>query len=83
MNETFYGCSGLELFFFLDRILPSSSFHIPFFYEKRLGHAGLRNVTTSVLYAEEIADNKIKDQPQAPIGAEDLLAGMPASGMEY
>jgi hypothetical protein len=33
------------------------------------------------MYAEEIASNKVKDQPQAPIGAEEVLAGMPASGI--
>jgi hypothetical protein len=33
------------------------------------------------LKAEEIADDKVKDQPQALIGAEELFAAMPASGM--
>jgi hypothetical protein len=74
--------AGLSSFSFLIAPYQVPPF-ISYFYEKRLGHAGLRNVTTSVLYAEEIADNKVKDQPQAPIGAEDLLAGMPASGLEY
>jgi hypothetical protein len=33
------------------------------------------------MYAEEIASQKVKDQPQAPIGADEVLAGMPVSGI--
>jgi len=29
------------------------------------------------MYAENIAKKKVKDQPNAPIGAEEVLAAMP------
>mmetsp|Transcript_16205 Transcript_16205/g.23131 ORF Transcript_16205/g.23131 Transcript_16205/m.23131 type:complete len:223 (-) Transcript_16205:1448-2116(-) len=43
---------------------------------KRLGHAGLIDKRKSVLYAEGIADKKVEDQPQTPIDAGQVLAGM-------
>lgn len=47
---------------------------------KRLGHEGLLNKRGSVRYAEAIGAAKAKDQPDAPMGAGEVLAGMPAPG---
>lgn len=47
---------------------------------KRLGHEGLLNKRSSVRYAEAIGAAKAKDQPDAPVGAGEVLAGMPAPG---
>lgn len=45
---------------------------------KRLGHQGLLNKHASVRYAEAIGAAKAKDQPDAPVGAGELLSGMPS-----
>lgn len=47
---------------------------------RRLGHEGLLNKRSSVRYAEAIGAAKAKDQPDAPVGAGEVLAGMPAPG---
>lgn len=47
---------------------------------KRLGHEGLLNKRSSVRYAEAIGAAKAKDQPDAPVGAGEVLAGMPTPG---
>lgn len=46
---------------------------------KRLGHEGLLNKRSSVKYANTIGMAKAKDQPEAPLGAGELLAGMPTT----
>jgi len=46
--------------------------------KKRLGHQGLLHKRGSVRYAEKIGGEKAKDQPDAPMGAGEVLAGMPA-----
>lgn len=47
---------------------------------KRLGHEGLLNKRSSVRYAEAIGAAKAKDQPDVPVGAGEVLAGMPTPG---
>mmetsp|Transcript_38668 Transcript_38668/g.93106 ORF Transcript_38668/g.93106 Transcript_38668/m.93106 type:complete len:273 (-) Transcript_38668:339-1157(-) len=47
---------------------------------KRLGHEGLLSKRSSVRYADAIGAAKAKDQPDAPVGAGEVLAGMPAPG---
>jgi len=46
---------------------------------KRLGHEGLLNKRGSVRYAQAIGAAKAKDQPDAPLGAGEVLAGMPSA----
>jgi len=45
---------------------------------KRLGHEGLLNKRSSVRYANAIGAEKTKEQPDAPVGAGEVLAGMPS-----
>lgn len=47
---------------------------------KRLGHEGLLNKRGSVRYANTIGKEKVKEQPEAPMGAGEVLAGMPSPG---
>ncbi|KAL7525629.1 hypothetical protein ACHAXR_001090 [Thalassiosira sp. AJA248-18] len=47
---------------------------------KRLGHEGLLNKRSSVKYANAIGAEKAKEQPEAPMGAGEVLAGMPSPG---
>ncbi|KAL9185047.1 hypothetical protein ACHAXT_002824 [Thalassiosira profunda] len=44
---------------------------------KRLGHEKLLTKRSSVKYANAIGAAKAKDQPDAPVGAGEVLAGMP------
>jgi hypothetical protein len=41
-----------------------------------LGHPS-SSKPKSVLYAENIAKDKVKDQPEKPISAEEIMANMP------
>ncbi|KAL7529560.1 hypothetical protein ACHAWF_003023 [Thalassiosira exigua] len=52
---------------------------------KRLGHENLLHKRSSVRYAEAIGTAKAKEQPEKPVGAGEVLAGMPAptSGYAY
>mmetsp|Transcript_15179 Transcript_15179/g.25946 ORF Transcript_15179/g.25946 Transcript_15179/m.25946 type:complete len:272 (+) Transcript_15179:216-1031(+) len=45
---------------------------------KRLGHEQLLNKRSSVRYANTIGAAKTKEQPDAPVGAGEMLAGMPS-----
>lgn len=47
--------------------------------QKRLGHEGLAAAAahSSVRYANEIGEKKKKEQPDAPLGAGEVMAGMP------
>lgn len=45
---------------------------------KRLGHEGLLTKRASVKYAEVIAKDKVNEQPEKPVGAGEVLAGMPS-----
>lgn len=45
---------------------------------KRLGHGGLLNKRASLRYADAVGAEKKKDQPDAPVGAGEVLAGMPS-----
>jgi len=45
---------------------------------KRLGHDQLLSKRASVRMADSIGAKKTKDQPEAPIGAGEILAGMPS-----
>jgi len=45
---------------------------------KRLGHEGLLNKRSSVKFAQAIGAAKAKDQPDAPVGAGEVMAGMPS-----
>ena len=47
---------------------------------KRLGHEGLLNKRGSVRYANTVGAEKAKEQPEEPVGAGEVLAGMPAPG---
>lgn len=47
---------------------------------KRLGHEGLLNKRSSVKYANAIGAEKAKEQPEAPMGAGEVLAGIPSPG---
>lgn len=47
---------------------------------KRLGHEGLLNKRSSVRYANAVGSAKAKEQPEAPVGAGEVMAGMPAVG---
>ncbi|KAL7525459.1 hypothetical protein ACHAWF_001369 [Thalassiosira exigua] len=50
----------------------------------RLGHEGLlNNKRSSVRYANTIGNAKAKDQPEAPVGAGEVLAGMPTPTPGY
>jgi hypothetical protein len=44
--------------------------------QRRLGHPS-SSKPKSVLYAENIAKDKVKDQPEKPISAEEIMANMP------
>lgn len=44
---------------------------------KRLGHEGLMDKKASVRYAENVGNQKVKEQPEAPVGAGEVLANMP------
>lgn len=44
---------------------------------KRLGHENLLSKRSSVRYANTIGKEKAKEQPEAPVGAGEVLAGMP------
>jgi hypothetical protein len=46
---------------------------------KRLGHDMLLNKRTSQLHAEAIAEKTLKDQPDAPIAAHEIMANLPMS----
>lgn len=48
---------------------------------KRLGHEGLLNKRASVRYADGIGAEKKKEQPEAPVGAGEVMAGMPMPAM--
>ena len=50
---------------------------------ERLGHGGLLNKRSSVRYAQAIGKTKEKDQPDAPMGAGDVMAGMPTPAGAY
>jgi hypothetical protein len=43
----------------------------------RLGHENLLNKRSSVRYANAIGKSKAKEQPEAPIGVGEVMAGMP------
>lgn len=47
---------------------------------KRLGHDQLLTKRGSVRYANTIGAAKMKDQPDVPVGAGEIMAGMPAPG---
>lgn len=49
--------------------------------KKRLGHAHLLNKRASTRYAEAIADQKEKDQPEAPITAAEVMEQVPMPGI--
>ena len=46
---------------------------------KRLGHANLLDKRGSVRYANQLGEKKKKDQPEAPVTAGEVMAGMPAA----
>ena len=46
---------------------------------KRLGHEQLINKRSSVKYANTVGAAKTKEQPEAPLGVGEVLAGMPAT----
>jgi len=47
---------------------------------KRLGHENLLTRRSSVKFANAIGMAKAKDQPDVPVGAAEVMAGMPAAG---
>jgi hypothetical protein len=47
---------------------------------KRLGHENLLTKRSSVRFANSIGTAKAKDQPDAPVGAAEVMAGMPTAG---
>ena len=47
---------------------------------KRLGHENLLTKRSSVKFANNIGAAKAKDQPDVPVGAAEVMAGMPAAG---
>ena len=49
----------------------------------RLGHGGLLNRRASVKFAQEIGNAKAKDQPDAPVSASEIMAGMPVTPIGY
>lgn len=46
---------------------------------KRLGHENLLTKRSSMKFANAIGTAKAKDQPDAPVGAAEVMAGMPAA----
>lgn len=48
--------------------------------KKRLGHEHLLQKRSSVRYAETIATKKIKEQPEAPITATEVMESVPVPG---
>ena len=48
---------------------------------KRLGHDDLVHKRASQRHAETVAKEKVKDQPDAPISAEDVMANLPVTRM--
>lgn len=48
--------------------------------KKRLGHEGLLSKRASIRYANTIGKEKVKEQPEAPLGAGEVMAGMPTPG---
>lgn len=49
----------------------------------RLGHAHLLKKRASAKYADSVANTKVKDQPDAPIGIVDAMAGIPTAMETY
>mmetsp|Transcript_32742 Transcript_32742/g.55822 ORF Transcript_32742/g.55822 Transcript_32742/m.55822 type:complete len:264 (+) Transcript_32742:143-934(+) len=47
---------------------------------KRLGHENLLSKRASMKFANAVGTAKAKDQPDAPVGAAEVMAGMPATG---
>jgi hypothetical protein len=47
---------------------------------KRLGHENLLTKRSSVKFANAVGVAKAKDQPDVPVGAAEVMAGMPAAG---
>lgn len=47
---------------------------------ERLGHQNLLHKRASMKFANAIGAAKAKDQPDAPVGAAEVMAGMPAAG---
>ena len=45
--------------------------------QKRLGHEHLLHKRSSVVFAEQIAKTKEREQPDAPLSTQEVLAGMP------
>ena len=49
----------------------------------RLGHGGLLNKRASVRFAQAVGTAKAKDQPEAPVSAGEIMAGMPTPMVGY
>ena len=48
---------------------------------KQLGHGGLLNKRASVRYAETIAMDKVKDQPDKPLSTTEVMENIPGAAL--
>jgi len=64
---------------FCNAIAAASSEAASELTRKRLGHANLLDKRGSVRYANQVGEKKKKDQPEAPVTAGEVMAGMPAA----
>ena len=68
---------------FVDAVNRASSAASAVEARTRLGHGGLLNRRASVKFALEIGNVKARDQPDAPISASEIMAGMPVTPTGY
>ena len=68
---------------FVDAVAVASSEASADQVRTRLGHGGLLNKRASVRFAQAVGTAKARDQPEAPVSAVEIMAGMPTPMVGY